>query len=122
MIRILGEHTDVAGLLADAAEEGRAPVLVSVRAGARHTGTDKAATLDAFGAALTFPDWWGRNLDALADCLDDYGHDLDGEVEVVWDHAASLRSTDADAADAITEILTEATERYPRLHVSVVER
>lgn len=130
MIRILGEHTDVAGLLADAAEEGRAPVLVDATGAARHTGSDlgsdtgldKVATLDAFADALGFPDWWGRNLDALADCLDDYAHDLDGDVEVVWDHAAALRAGDPDAADAVTEILTEAEDRHPHLHVTVVER
>lgn len=137
MIRILGEHTDVAGLLADAAEEGRTPVLVEAAphtevasAGAPSAGADapdaaagrKGDALDAFAAALGFPDWWGRNLDAFADCLDDYAHDLDSDVELVWDRVAALRAADPGTAGAVVEILTETQERYPRLHVTVVER
>ena len=32
---------------------------------------DKAEFYDAVAAALGFPDWFGHNLDALADCLRD---------------------------------------------------
>jgi RNAse (barnase) inhibitor barstar len=32
---------------------------------------DKAELLDAIGKALSFPDWFGHNFDALADCLSD---------------------------------------------------
>lgn len=34
-------------------------------------GPSKAEALDAIGLALDFPDYYGRNLDALADCLAD---------------------------------------------------
>ncbi|MEV6327500.1 barstar family protein [Streptomyces sp. NPDC051909] len=33
--------------------------------------TDKAAFMDRSAAALALPDWFGRNWDALADCLTD---------------------------------------------------
>ncbi|MEU8620303.1 barstar family protein [Streptomyces sp. NPDC048623] len=33
--------------------------------------TDKAAFMDRCAAALALPDWFGRNWDALADCLTD---------------------------------------------------
>ncbi|MER7345098.1 barstar family protein [Streptomyces aurantiacus] len=32
---------------------------------------DKAAFMDRCATALTLPDWFGRNWDALADCLSD---------------------------------------------------
>ena len=62
MIRHLGPHTDVDGLVADALEEGREVHVV-------HAGPTKEATLAAFAEALDFPAWFGGNLDALADCL-----------------------------------------------------
>ncbi|MFJ7988011.1 barstar family protein [Streptomyces sp. NPDC096351] len=33
--------------------------------------TDKAGLMDRCAAALALPDWFGRNWDALADCLTD---------------------------------------------------
>ncbi|MEV4430730.1 barstar family protein [Streptomyces sp. NPDC049602] len=33
--------------------------------------TDKAALMDRCAGALALPDWFGRNWDALADCLTD---------------------------------------------------
>ena len=62
MIRHLGPHTDVEGLVADAREEGREVHVV-------HAGPTKEATLAAFADTLDFPAWFGGNLDALADCL-----------------------------------------------------
>ena len=34
-------------------------------------GETKAESIDLFAEVLDFPDWFGRNLDALADCLHD---------------------------------------------------
>jgi RNAse (barnase) inhibitor barstar len=34
---------------------------------------NKAEMLDAIAKAMSFPDWFGRNFDALADCLNDLG-------------------------------------------------
>lgn len=115
MIRHLGPRTDVPGLLADATEEGRDPVVVPA-------GPDKAGTLAAFADRLGFPDWFGGNLDALADCLDDLAAALTGDREVVWDGVARLRESDPDTAAAVTEILGEAATAYPRLHVTVIDR
>ncbi len=33
--------------------------------------TSKDDLFSAFGTALDFPEWWGRNFDALNDCMDD---------------------------------------------------
>ena len=40
-----------------------------------------AEALDAIGRALDFPDYYGRNLDALWDCLTD----LTGPTALIWD-------------------------------------
>ena len=46
-------------------------------------------SLDSFyeiiGKVLPLPDYFGRNLDALADVL---STDLDGPCEILWEHAA----------------------------------
>lgn len=34
---------------------------------------DRAEAMEALGRALALPEWWGRNLDALHDCLTDLG-------------------------------------------------
>lgn len=41
----------------------------------------KAELLAAIGDALGFPEHYGRNLDALADCLSE----LDGDTVLLWD-------------------------------------
>ncbi|GAA1883233.1 barstar family protein [Streptomyces durmitorensis] len=56
------------------------PVLEAVRAAGMATVSidlsgvsDKAAFMDRCARALELPDWFGRNWDALADCLTDLG-------------------------------------------------
>ena len=73
MIRHLGPHTDVEGLVADAREEGREVHVVVA-------GPTKEATLAAFAEALDFPAWFGGNLDALADCLGHLARTAEGGV------------------------------------------
>ena len=50
------------------------------RVGVVSGGTSKREALDAVGAALGFPAYFGRNLDALWDCLTD----LDRPTALVW--------------------------------------
>src|SRR5690606_7438472 len=74
------------GLLADASQNGTYFIDARDRGGlddvARGLGfaavaidlsgcRDKDEAFERFAAALRFPDWFGRNWDALADCLDD---------------------------------------------------
>ena len=61
-------------------------------------------------AALSFPDWFGRNLDALADCLRDLSWLPAGEHVLVWSAPAVFRDADLDGYRAVAEVLVERTE------------
>jgi RNAse (barnase) inhibitor barstar len=64
---------------------------------------------DAVAAALSFPDWFGRNLDALYDCLRDLSWLPAGEHVLVWSAPEVLRAADPDGYRAITEVLLDAS-------------
>ena len=115
MIRRLGPHTDVEGLVADAREEGREVHVV-------HAGPTKEATLAAFAQALDFPAWFGGNLDALADCLGHLARTAEGEWELVVDHVAELARDDPFAFAGLSGLLGEVAPSHPRFHVTVVDR
>lgn len=66
----------------------------------------KAELLDDFGRALRFPDWVGRNWDALSDALRDLSW-LPAEPHVVvWTGASK---TDPTAYEIALAVLQEAT-------------
>lgn len=61
----------------------------------------KAEFLAAAGRALGFPDWYGENLDAFADCLDD----LDvSPVVLLWDGWGTLARSEPDTFAVILDI------------------
>ncbi|MFD7713267.1 barstar family protein [Streptomyces sp. NPDC059786] len=74
--------------------------------------TDRAGLMDRCVSALGLPDWFGRNWDALADCLGDpeWGPADPGRLLVVggWQGYAAARPDEWRAAQ---EILTEAAGR-----------
>ncbi len=114
-MRVLSDKVDLKGLIADAVEEGRQ---VHVIPG----GDTKQATLEAFSHELNFPEWFGMNLDALADCLDTLARESEGEWEIIWDGIADLRRGDLRAAIGIESILRELNEEHPRVHVTLINR
>jgi len=67
------------------------------------TGT-KTAMLEAIGEALGFGEHYGRNLDALADCL----RDLVGDTVLLWVDWAGLAERDPGSMRAILEVLDAA--------------
>ncbi len=97
----------IAGTAADATAAARAhgstPYVVPEQ-------SSKGALLDAIAAALSFPGWFGRNLDALADCLGDLSWLPEAPVAVVWERPATLRSADPATARTVEEILAAAAE------------
>ena len=89
---------------ADAEQEGAAVAVIGpVRT--------KAELLAAFAGALGFPDWVGRNWDALADALRDLSWLPAGPRVVVWAGAGELRSVQPGSYATALDVLREATER-----------
>lgn len=77
------------------------------------THQDKAAFLTAIGTALDFPDWYGVNFDALADCLRDIsGPDGAGTV-LLWDGWGPLANDDRHAFDVAVDVLAGRSGDQP---------
>ena len=115
MIRHLGPHTDVEGLVADAREEGREVHVVVA-------GPTKQATLAAFADTLDFPAWFGGNLDALADCLGHLARTAQAEWELVVDGVAELARDDPFTFADLCGLLGQVAVAHPGFHVTVVDR
>ncbi|MGH3934972.1 MAG: barstar family protein [Pseudonocardiaceae bacterium] len=82
--------------------------------------TSKADALEAIGAALSFPDWYGRNLDALYDCLTDLSWQPDGEHVLVWAGHRQLEAADPDDYRAVLAVLDDAASAGAGRPLSVV--
>lgn len=67
-------------------------------------GGTKAEFLAAVGEALGFPDYYGQNFDALADCLHDIGAGQAGVV-LLWDGWSTLARSDEQAFDIALSVL-----------------
>ncbi len=72
---------------------------------------------DALARQLSLPDWYGRNLDALYDCLTDLHEDT--ELRLV--HADELFASLGVYADVLQTMLRDACEENPRLRFAVGE-
>jgi RNAse (barnase) inhibitor barstar len=106
------EVPDAARALAQARERGALVHLVD-------PVTSTAQALDAIGAALSFPAWYGRNLDALFDCLTDLSWQPDGEHVLVWAGHRQLQAADPEGYRALLAVLTDA--QSPRLSVLLAD-
>ena len=65
-----------------------------------HGGT-KQEFLEAVGITLDFPDHYGQNFDALADCL----QDVRGDTVLLWDGWGPLARADAQAFSVALSVL-----------------
>ncbi|WP_245761459.1 barstar family protein [Saccharopolyspora shandongensis] len=70
----------------------------------------KRTTLDGIAAVLNFPEWTGRNLDALYDCLTDLSWLPEGEHVLVWSGFQALAEHDPKAFGRINAVLRDAAE------------
>lgn len=118
-MRELGAGTSVSALVRSARDEGHEVLVVPA-------GATVGQSLDWFAEALRLPDWFGRNLDALADCLHDLAEaeppDGTGGRVLVWDRVAALKVVDPEGYDGIRSVLVEVEEEHPSLGVVVVDR
>lgn len=67
-------------------------------------GGTKSEFLAAVGTALDFPDYYGQNFDALADCLHDVGAGQAGVV-LLWDGWSTLARADVKAFNIALSVL-----------------
>ncbi|HVI59584.1 MAG TPA: barstar family protein [Luteimonas sp.] len=119
--------TELRALLADAAQNGAYFVDVRDREAleeiARELGfavvaidfagrDDKDEVLDGFAAALRFPEWFGHNWDALADCLGDLSWWPAGGYLLLLDHAAAWREADAAGFATLLDVLGDAAAAW----------
>lgn len=73
---------------------------------------DKDGLLSAIGKALNFPDWFGHNLDGLADCLADMEWAAADGYLVLLEHCDGIHGqAEADFAAAI-EIFEQAADEW----------
>lgn len=98
------QHSPSAAAVADEAAARGAYVHVVRGPGLR----DKLAVLDAIADALQFPATFGRNLDALYDCLTDLSWLPSGEHVLIWVASSSLSSADPRGYLAIRSVLSDA--------------
>ncbi|MGQ0842439.1 barstar family protein [Actinokineospora sp.] len=82
----------------------------------------KRAMFTAVSLALSFPDWFGHNLDGLYDCLVDLSWLPEGEHVLIWTHPEVLAKADPPGYRAIREVLDDAVEGFtdPDRSLSIV--
>lgn len=68
------------------------------------THQQKSEFLLEVGRALQFPEHYGRNFDALADCLSDVGEHADGTV-LLWDGWGTLARAEPKAFSVALSVL-----------------
>ena len=118
MIRVLGPEVSIAEVVREAQRHGGEVSVVPA-------GATKAESIDLFAEVLDFPDWFGRNLDALADCLHDYAEEPheDGLTRhLVWDGVARLRREHPEGYEDITSVLDEVSADHDTFVVTVLDR
>lgn len=74
--------------------------------------TDTDAVLREIAEALEFPDWFGGNLDALADCLADLSWLAAPGYLLLLEHVGAWREQAADDVEAVVEILQDTAARW----------
>jgi RNAse (barnase) inhibitor barstar len=78
------------------------------------TCADTDAVMREIAEALRFPEWFGSNLDALADCLADLSWLPSEGYVLVLEHTADWRAQDPETMSAVLEILNETATRWAR--------
>ena len=77
-----------------------------------HGCEEKEAVLARIAQALDFPDWFGRNWDALADCLDDLSWRPASGYVLLLDHSHDWKQADPVGFDVLLEIGNEVAARW----------
>lgn len=95
----VAEPVDVVALEARCDAQGRPMVLLDTGSVA-----DKEGFMAAVSAALALPGWFGRNWDALADCLSD----IPADTMLVWDGWTDMARAAPRSTEVAIEVLVES--------------
>ena len=74
--------------------------------------TNRETLHDTLASSLPLPDWYGRNLDALYDCL----MDIQEETEIRLFHKGALEDYLGSYAEALQKVVYTACQENPRIH------
>ncbi|MBO4914650.1 MAG: barstar family protein [Oscillospiraceae bacterium] len=70
---------------------------------------------NAFARQLSLPEWYGRNLDALYDCLSEITEDS----EIILRNPSLLRETFGTYAQMLETVLRDVCDENPHLRLTV---
>lgn len=76
------------------------------------TCSDTQAALREIAEVLQFPDWFGENLDAFADCLGDLSWLPSQGYVLIFEHTGDWRAQEPDTFATVLDILNEAALRW----------
>ena len=79
------------------------------------TITIRHEAMEAIAAALSFPEWFGHNLDALYDSLTDLSWLPDGEHVLIWPRSTELTRRDPRGGESVNAVLDDAVRRTTEL-------
>lgn len=116
-VRFVGGTPPLAGGVhetsASASEVARIWRAAGWKVGVVTAPTTRAEALAALGEALDFPSYYGRNLDALWDCLTD----LDAPTAVVWSGWSRLALRHPRDWAKVLDVLSDRAEQSPAFAV-----
>lgn len=78
------------------------------------TATDKATLINAIAGGLQFPEWTGRNWDALYDSLTDLDWISSDAIVLVLDGVNGFRKASAAGWQTARDLLVEAADWWQR--------
>jgi RNAse (barnase) inhibitor barstar len=100
-------HTDKAPVIAAAKANGYAGFRVDLA-----KTEDKDELLAAIGRALAFPDWFGHNFDALADCLGDMAWQPADGYLVMLEHCDGIHGKAETEFVTTLQVFQQAAEDW----------
>ena len=73
---------------------------------------DKEQLLAAIARALKFPDWFGHNLDALADCVADMGWKPAEGYLVLLEHCDGIHGKSEEAFSSVLNVFEQTADEW----------
>jgi len=70
------------------------------------------AILSGLGRDLDFPEWYGKNFDALKDCLTDFSWCEAAGYVLIIAHAEALQRANPDRFHTLNQVFTAAIEEW----------